>query len=211
MPDRASHRNVDKIILSAGAEHAHIRTAIVCPPTIYGQGRGPGNQRGHQLYELSRCTLEKKHGIQVGSGKTYWTNVHVYDLSDCYLKLVEAAVAGVGNAVWGAEGYYFTENGEHQWGHIAKIVASAAKKQGYLETDEVFSLSGGEADQMTPHGSLMWGANSRCKAVRAKKLLGWKPKERSMEDETPDVVTYEAKRLKSSGILQGHAAKAMGE
>jgi hypothetical protein len=37
LPDEAFHRNVDKIVLEAGAQHAaSVKTAVVCPPTIYG-------------------------------------------------------------------------------------------------------------------------------------------------------------------------------
>ena len=46
LPDAAPHRNVDKIVLAAGTEKgARVKTAIVCPPTIYGPGCGPDNQR----------------------------------------------------------------------------------------------------------------------------------------------------------------------
>ncbi len=208
LPDSAPHRAIDKIVLGAGRWLLDsVKTAIVCPPTIYGRGRGPGNQRSHQVYELARCTLERKSGIQVGAGKTYWTNVHVYDLSDCFLKLVEDAAMRAGKATWGNEGYYFTENGEHVWGDISKGVASAAHKQGFLESDEVVTVTAEEADKLTPYGSMVWGANSRCKAIRARKLLGWSPKERSLMDELPDVVASEARRL---GLVEGHAAKVAG-
>ena len=208
LPDHAPHRKVDKIIL-AGVS-SDVKTAIVCPPTIYGRSRSPGNQRGHQIYELARNTLEKKHGIQVGAGQARWTNVHVFDLSDCYMKLVEAAAQGGGKATWGADGYYFTENGEHVWGDVASVVAAEAKKQGYLETDEVVEVLAEEADKLSPAGSILWGANSRCKALRARNLLGWMPKEQSMDAETPEVVSSEAKRLKLLGVLEGHAAKVAG-
>jgi predicted ATP-grasp superfamily ATP-dependent carboligase len=38
LPDHhAFHRNVDQIILDAGTEYANVlKTALVCPPTIYG-------------------------------------------------------------------------------------------------------------------------------------------------------------------------------
>ena len=42
LPDEAWHRNVDKIVLGASRKTPSIKTAIVCPPTIYGPGRGPG-------------------------------------------------------------------------------------------------------------------------------------------------------------------------
>ncbi|KAL8826543.1 MAG: hypothetical protein Q9170_007361 [Blastenia crenularia] len=206
LPDFAPHRNVDKIILGSSA--SGVKPAIVCPPAIYGQGRGPGNQRSHQVPELSRCTLQKGHGIQVGAGKAYWTNVHVQDLSDVFVSLVEAAAVGGGQASWGNEGYYFTENGEHVWGDIAQIVATAAHKQGFIPSADVQTLPNKEIDEVCSHGSLLWGANSRCRAIRARKLLSWSPKGRSLEQETPDTVTQEADLR---GLIKHHAAKVVGE
>ncbi|KAL8945827.1 MAG: hypothetical protein Q9222_007687 [Ikaeria aurantiellina] len=205
LPDYAAHRNVDKIIL--GAASSTTKTAIVCPPTIYGQGRGPGNQRSIQIPELARCILEKGHGILVGPGKTYWTNVHVHDLSDAYISLVEAAAAGGGKATWGPEGYYFTENGEHIWGEVAKAVTAAAHKHGFITSDELKTLPYDEIVKMCPHGPMLWGANSRCRAIRARKLLDWSPKGKSIEEETPSTVTYEADLR---GFVQHHAAKVAG-
>ena len=205
LPDFAPHRKVDKVVLAAGMENeSKIKTAIVCPPTIYGKGRGPGNQRGHQVYELSRVTLEKKSGIQVGPGRTYWTSVHIYDLSDCYVTLVEAAVKQGGKATWGKEGYYFTENGDIIWGEISQVVATTAHKQGLLPSDEVVTVSNEEANRLSPWGALLWGGNSRARAIRARKLLGWSPKEKSLIDEIPEIVASEAKKL---GLVQGHAAQ----
>jgi len=205
IPDHAPHRTVDKIIIAA--DGTNVRTAIVCPPTIYGVGRGPGNGRGHQLYELARCTLEKKSGLMIGSGYTYWTNVHVYDMSNVYLRLVEAAAKGGGKATWGKEGYYFTENGEHVWGEVSEKVAATAHQQGFISSDDVVAISGQEANQMTRAGELLWGANSRCRALRARRLLGWTPRERAMNDEIADAVKSEAKRL---GLVVGHAAQVAG-
>ena len=184
--------------------------------------------------ELTRCILQEKKGIQVGKGKAFcksidlsfpsytsrsshvacwliWiyegTNVHVNDLSDCYLKLIEAAVSGGGKATWGKEGYYLTENGTHVWGDMSKVVATEAHKQGLIPSAEVVSLSAEEAGQLTPFGFLLWGANSRGTAIRARQLLDWSPKGKSIEAETPELVKGEAKRL---GLVQGHAAQVAG-
>ena len=127
LPDHASHRLVDKIVIEA--DSPGLRTAIVSPPTIYGVGRGPVNRRGHQLYELARCTLERKKGLQVGAGKAYWTNIHVHDMSKCYLGLVRAALQKSEEATWGEQGYYFTENGEHVWGDTSSKVAKVSHQQ----------------------------------------------------------------------------------
>ena len=209
LPDSAPHRNVDKIVLAAGMEsEPKVRTAIVCPPTIYGKGRGPGNQRSQQMNNLTQGTLRKKQGFHIGNGKAHWTNIHVIDLSDCFLKLVEAALQGGGKATWGKEGYYFTQNGEHVWDDAAKWVASAAHKQGLIPSDEVISVTLEEARQLVGKGTaLTLASNSRCKAIRAHKLLGWTPAQRSIEDETPELVNSEAKLL---GLIEGHAAKVSG-
>lgn len=151
--------------------------------------------------------MEKKEGVQIGAGKTFWPNVHIHDLSECYLMLVEDAAMRGGKATWGDKGYYFIENGEHVWGQVSKAIASAARKQGFIPSDNVVSVSAEEMDKLIPYGSILFGANSRCKAIRARKLLGWSPKQRSLEDEVPDVVASEARRM---GLVEGHAAKVSG-
>ncbi|KAK4624177.1 Oxidase ucsJ [Fulvia fulva] len=163
LPDDAPHRTVDKIVLKVGTDHAdRAKTAIVSPPTIYGPGRGPDNQRSHQLPELCRVTIERGHAIKVNEGKTYWTNIHVHDLSDLYLKLAEEAAAGGSTkewpdkpATWGAEGYYFAENGEHVWREVSQWVATEAKKQNLASTDEVKSVSPEEAGKATASGQAL--------------------------------------------------------
>lgn len=205
LPDSAPHRDVENIVLAGGT--AGLKTAIVCPPTIYGRGRGPDNQRSDQLPELARYTLIEKHGIQIGAGNSYWTNVHITDLSKCYLLLVEAAVTGGGSATWGEKGYYFTENNEHVWGHISKLVAEEAHKQGLIPSDEVISFTPENANILKSPTAMTWGFNSRCRAIRARKVLGWEPKECKIEDTIADAVKTEAV---SMGLIEGHAAKIAG-
>ena len=207
LPDHAPHRKNDQNVISA--DSSKVKTAIVCPPTIYGPGRGPGNQRSHQIPELARSILEEKKGFQVGEGENQGPHVCIHDLSDCYVKLVEAAVEGGGKATWGREGYYFVENGELVWGHISKAVAKAAHKFGLVPSDQVISISENEADRLAWWGSALWGANSRYQAIRARKLLGWTPKKggKDLDSDILEVVSAEAKRL---GLVSSHAAKVAG-
>lgn len=207
LPDHAPHRKNDKNVINANGPK--VKTAIVCPPTIYGPGRGPGNQRSHQIPELARSVLEGKRGFQVGEGQNRGPHVCVQDLSDCYLKLVEAAVEGGGKATWGQEGYYFAENGELVWGHISQAIAEAANKLGLIPSDQVLSISEKEADGLAWWGSALWGANSRYRAIRARKLLEWTPEkgEKDLGDDIFQVVNAEAKSL---GLVPSHAAKIAG-
>lgn len=113
LPDHAAHRNVDKIILDAGeTKNESVKTAIVCPPSIYGIGRGPGNKRSQQLYNLTSIILQAGEGKRVGAGENQQTHIHIKDLSDLYVLLIEAAAAGGGAATWGKQGYYFSSRAE---------------------------------------------------------------------------------------------------
>ncbi|KAL6228865.1 hypothetical protein BDW75DRAFT_226098, partial [Aspergillus navahoensis] len=83
LPDDAYHRNVDKIIINTGRRHpSSVRTAIVCPPTIYGPSRSPCKTKSVQAYWLSAAVLKRGKGFLVGKGENIWHQVHVQDLSD---------------------------------------------------------------------------------------------------------------------------------
>ncbi|KAL3478910.1 nucleoside-diphosphate-sugar epimerase [Aspergillus californicus] len=200
LPDAAFHRNVDEIVLRTGREHGEsVKTVIVCPPTIYGRGRGPVSLRGRQVYELAAFILQQGYTPVIGKGLARWNNVHVYDLSRLFGELVRVAVDPKGDdgEVWGEKGYLLCENGEHVWGDLARRVGEQAHKLGYLKKEpEVKELSLDEAIQ-SPAGfeAASWGWNSRGRALRGRKVLGWTPKERSIEDEVPDILKAEASRL----------------
>ncbi|KAF1971790.1 NAD(P)-binding protein [Bimuria novae-zelandiae CBS 107.79] len=206
LPDTFEHRNVDKIVLSAAEKNPeNIFTAIVCPPCIYGPGRGPDNQRSAQVYELSKATLSRRKGFQVNAGQNIWHEVHVQDLSNVYLGLVTAALQpGGGKATWNEQGYYFAENGEFVWGDISSKVAKIAKDKKLIETAEIDSLPVEEANKLVKAAGFLLGTNSRCKAVRARELLGWVPKGKSLQELLPEIVQDEAKAL---GLIKGHAEK----
>jgi nucleoside-diphosphate-sugar epimerase len=211
LPDSAFHRDVDKVVLSAGTTHPGVvKTAIVCPPTIYGTGRGPENQRSRQVYDLVSMTLERGKAPQLGAGLTEWDNVHVYDLSDLFVLLVEAAVANNSDMdaeLWGEKGYFLVENGHHVWGEVSKQIGQAALKAGYISSAEVQPMSAKEAKDAAGLTALSWGLNSKGYAKRARKYLGWKPKGRNLDTEIPDIVESEAKRL---GKAVGYAQTAAG-
>lgn len=153
------HRDVDTIIL--GANSSTLKTAIVCPPTIYGRGSGTGNNRSAQVPALTQLTLKRGEAFQVTEGKASWNNVHINDLANQYLLLTEDAATGGHKATWGAEGYYFSENGQHVWGELAAKIAAKAKAKGYIKTDNVASLSNDEIVKIHPFGVILWGSNSR--------------------------------------------------
>ncbi|GIK02046.1 F-actin-capping protein subunit beta [Aspergillus viridinutans] len=128
-------KQVDKIIIEAGQKAPDsVKTAIVCPPSIY----GPGNQKSVQTYWFAEAALKRKKGFLVGEGKNIWHQVHIQDLSDLYLRLGDAAAAGGGDATWNElndEGYCLAENGPFVWGGFQKPALSPllAAVQMYIE------------------------------------------------------------------------------
>lgn len=207
LPDVAVHRNVDKIILSASqASAGNINTAIICPPCIYGPGRGPDNRRSVQVYDYVKATLTRNKGFVIEEGANIWTQVHVQDLSEVYLALVTAALSpDGGKATWNDKGYYFAENGEFAWGDIGRQISKIAFDKKLINSNEIDAIDKDGADALRAHGSYLWGTNSRGKATRANKLFGWKPKQKSIPDLLPDIIEAEAKAV---GKLQTHAEEA---
>ncbi|KAF7514252.1 hypothetical protein GJ744_000022 [Endocarpon pusillum] len=205
IPDSASHRDVDKIVLRMSSTNPQaVKTAIVCPPCIYGPGRGPDNQRSIQVYEAAKAILERKQAFLPLKGENVWHEVNVDDLSDLFKLLGEAAAAGGGKATWNEDGYYFAEHREFVWKDIFQSIAKIAKQKGLIESDETPSLPADELTKLHPAGLYIWASNSRGKAIRARKLLGWECRGKSLKEDLPEIVEREARAL---GLIEGHAAK----
>jgi hypothetical protein len=196
LPSDAFHRNVDEIILGAGHQNpASVKVAVVCPPAIYGPGRGTGNNKSIQVYLLSAAVLKRKRGILVGKGENVWHQVHVQDLSNVYLALGEAASVGGGKATWNDEGYYLAENGPFVWGDIQRAVAQAAFDKKLIASPDVEPLDGAQVTEILSVGTYAWGSNSRGNSIRARKLFGWAPQKPKLIDLIPEIVELEAKAL----------------
>jgi len=210
LPDYAPHRNVEKLILAAGDNSGgRVRTAIVCPPCIYGPGRGPDNQMSVQVYEYVKATLKRRKGFIINKGTNYWTESHVQDISALFLALVTSAMSpDGGNATWNKEGYYFTESGEFTWGDVGRNIAKVAFDQKLINTADVDVVNNNQANQIWGGASFLWATNSRSKAIRANKLLGWTPKQKSVNDLLPQIIEDEAK---AQGLIKGHAQLAAGQ
>ncbi|OGM42083.1 hypothetical protein ABOM_008606 [Aspergillus bombycis] len=169
----AAKRLIDRFILNLPETPQSPKTAVVYPPIIYGHGRGPIKQRSVQIPELSRITLQKKTGYQVGRG------------------LIEKAVSGEEGPFWNENGIYFAENGAINFGEIGRLVAEEAAKLG-LSSASVKEISDSEANALSGHGGVLWGTNAQERAQRARKVLGWTPTGKSLQDEIADAVRVEA-------------------
>ncbi|KAF7549351.1 hypothetical protein G7Z17_g6437 [Cylindrodendrum hubeiense] len=186
-------RAVDNYMLSVADETSHIKSAIVMPPIIYGRGRGPINQRSIQIPELAKATLKLQRGLQVGSGQSRWGNVHIQDLSQLIVKLVENALEGrQDKSVWGSNGIFLTSLRELSFGEISRRITSAAYDLDLLPNKSIDQLNKEQSNELLPHGAVLYGTNARSQAQRAEKFLGWKAENLDLEHEIPLVVAQEA-------------------
>lgn len=209
IPDTATHRLIDKVVLAADESSDKIKTAIVCPPCIYGPGRGPGNKRSVQIPDMARALLTRHKGFVINEGENVWNGVHVQDLSNVFLALVTSALEGdKGKATWNKEGYYFAESGEFTWGEVGRTITQIAADKKLVNTAEFDTISAEDANKLRFAGSYLWGTNSRSRAIRAKKLFGWAPQQESLHALLPSALEAEARDL---GLIKGHAALAAGE
>ena len=164
-----------------------------------GTGRGPVSGRSRQVYTMSELILSAKYIPIIGEGKARWNNVHVHDLANVYLLLVEAATSNrLDPEIWGARSYFLTENGEHLWSDIAEKIAKDAKELGFVGSLNKRPLSREGAFRAAGFEAESWGLNSRGKAIRANKILGWKPSAPSLEDTIPEIVEQEHARLQKA-------------
>jgi nucleoside-diphosphate-sugar epimerase len=165
-PMKQARRKIELDILAAA--DSGVRTVVLCPSNIYGTGGGLTPQSFQIPYLLNRA---RETGVVriVGSGVNRWSNVHVDDVAELYLLALEHAPAG---------SYYFIENGEASFGEIG---AALARRLGY---GQVQSWSAEEATQHwgEMHARYTFGSNSRVRAKRARRELGWAPRHASVID-----------------------------
>ena len=130
---------------------------------------------------------------------TSLTTVHVGDLSEAVILLVEAAAAGNNSPdIWGARGYHVVGADKHQWGPLSRKMTEMARDLGLIKVDgeiKEFQMTKEEALEAADWDGLSWGLNGVCKARRLGEYLGWKPRYPPIEEEIAETLKEEAKRL----------------
>jgi nucleoside-diphosphate-sugar epimerase len=147
-----------------------IRSMVIVPTMVYGTGLGL-RKESIQLPMLYKLSIEKGRGVQVENGENIWSNVHIEDLADLYVRMLENGMPG---------GYYFAENGEASLKDIAREIS---RKMG--KGEETLSIPIDEAVSYFKNADVAhfgFASNSRCTAAKAKKMLDWQPKYSSIFD-----------------------------
>jgi nucleoside-diphosphate-sugar epimerase len=135
---------------------------------IYGVGNGL-NPNSVQIPFLVANAREKGVVQVVGQGLNVWSNVHIDDVADLYVRVLLNGPAGA---------FYFAENGEASFGDIGAAIAERLGLAGVEALPpEVAAERWGESKAYFTLGS-----NSRVRAKRARRELGWAPRHPSVID-----------------------------
>ncbi|SFD17494.1 Nucleoside-diphosphate-sugar epimerase [Chitinophaga sp. CF118] len=176
IPMHAPHRFVDLEIFAA-AKTGLVKTYLVVPPTVFGQGLGHfAEQRmSIQVPRLVYHSLMQRRAMYVGKGENQWTNVHVVDLAELYLLILDAALKDA--APEGLQGFYYPANEYFTWSAVAHRIAQVLHAKQLLATPVATTgLQSG----------WFWGSNVRMKCSNGVQL-GWRPKNGGTQKMLADV------------------------
>ena len=160
LPEKIQRVAVDRAVLASAAQG--VRSVVLCPCLIYGQGRG-AHSDSIQVPNLIRQAVRSGIPRYIGAGENIWSTVHIDDVAGAYLLALEAARAG---------SFYFIENGEAS---LKSIVESIARLLGGKRSPESWSIDEAVAEWGAQAAWFSLGGNSRVSAEKARKMLGWKP------------------------------------
>ena len=168
LPLRAGRVALNDAVLAASGEG--LRTVVICPSLIYGVGLGASADSIQVPWMIE---LAKKHrvGRHIGPGENIWSNIHINDLVDLYLRALNSAPGGA---------FYYAENGENSMRELAEAVS---RMLGYGGRTQSMSIDEAVVEWGEGGARYTMGSNSRVRAVRAREELGWSPSAPSLLDE----------------------------
>jgi nucleoside-diphosphate-sugar epimerase len=159
---------VDRVVL--GAAGLGVRSVVLCPSLIYGEGRG-ANPDSIQVPSLIRQAVKSGVPRYIGAGENVWSTVHIDDVAAAYQRALDVARAG---------SFFYIENGEAS---LKSIVESIARLTGARGRAQSWSIDEAIAEWGPQAAWFSLGGNSRVNADKARAMLGWKPAGRGLFEE----------------------------
>lgn len=80
-----------------------LKTAIICPPDVYGQSRGISSRTSLMIPLYVERLLKGKEPFYLGRGENLRAVVHIDDVVDLFAMLLQEALDDGGIAQWGRE------------------------------------------------------------------------------------------------------------
>jgi nucleoside-diphosphate-sugar epimerase len=166
VPLRQARVALNRYVRQAGIDEG-IRTVVLCPPMVYGRGRGV-QPDSDQIPKLTALSKQIGAGAYFGKGLNRWSNVHLDDLVNLYMLAIDKAPAA---------SFFFAENGDASFKEIAELISRSlgfgGRTQSLSMDDMIRQYGEGARYGMT--------SNSRVSAVSARRL-GWSPEGPSLAE-----------------------------
>jgi len=160
VPGKQARVAIDRMIRDASRRG--VRSIVLCPTMIYGNGMGLARDSA-QIPGLANRAKASGVVRHVGKGLNIWSNVHVEDVADLYRLALAKAPAG---------GFYFAENGEASYRDICAAIARRLK----LGAPQAWPFEEAARELGENSAAYTFGSNSRVRARRARRELGWQPR-----------------------------------
>ncbi len=163
VPGKQARVAIDRTIRDASRRG--VRSIVVCPTMIYGNGLGLSRDSA-QIPGLANRAKASGVVRHVGKGLNIWSNVHVEDVADIYRLALAKAPAGA---------FYFAENGEASYRDICAAIARRLKLG---EPRGLAVRGGGEGARREQRGLHVRLQQPRPRQAHRGEL-GWQPKHSS--------------------------------
>lgn len=163
------HRKMDQYLI----DHSdNVKLIIVAPPLVYGLGTGQFNRHSILVLNFAQLFDQLGQSATYGKGLNIWSSIHVEDLADFYLLLIERALEG--KADFRKDGWYFPESSDVQGKALVTKLRDKLIDRKVIQKSEIRELTSAEVERL---GKYAWGfgINCRTKGERSR-ALGWTPK-----------------------------------
>jgi nucleoside-diphosphate-sugar epimerase len=150
---------IDQLILDAAAED--VRTIVLRPSLIYGASLGV-RRESFQVPVLIEQAKKSRVPRHVGRGLNIWSHVHLRDLVELYRLALDDAPAG---------SLYYVESGEAS---MLALTTAIGRMLGLAAGPEGWPLERA-VQEWGPRTHVALGSNSRVRADKARRELGWRP------------------------------------
>ncbi|WP_329237661.1 NAD-dependent epimerase/dehydratase family protein [Actinoallomurus sp. NBC_01490] len=165
-PEKAARVAIDRRVLTAADRG--IRSVVLCNTLIYGHGRGLARD-SVQIPRLVRQAESSRVARHIGRGANVWSNVHIDDVVELYLRALTDAPAG---------SFYFVENGEASFKTMTDAIAGVLG----LEPAQPWDIDSAIAEWGYEPAVYALGSNSRVRGTGARTVLDWRPQHASVTD-----------------------------
>lgn len=214
LKEKHTHAVTDRLVREGASD---VNVAIVSPGFV--GGLSPSIEHPTPITTPAILTTARAFGsgFQIAQGENSSAWIHVNDLANIFLILIDDALAALAGTpikraedlqLWGIEAYYFAVEANIVFSDFMKALTPVLVEHGVVKSSEIrsvnvteaarISLAGPDkeydplappppADSWAMHISVMYGINMRIQSSRMEKL-GWKAEKGALARSLPEVV-----------------------